>query len=33
LPSSQYTAITITPAAVEGELDSASMVIQVYCNN
>ena len=33
LPSSQYTAITITPAAVEGELDSASMSIQVLCNN
>lgn len=33
LPSSQYTTITITPAAVEGELDTASMVIQVYCNN
>ena len=33
LPSSQYTAITITPATVEGELDTASMGIQVYCNN
>ena len=33
LPSSQYTTITITPATVEGELDTASMVLQVYCNN
>jgi hypothetical protein len=30
LPSSQYTAITITPATVEGELDTASMGIQFY---
>jgi Tfp pilus assembly protein PilO len=33
LPSSEYTSITITPAAVEGELDSASMSVRVYCNN
>ena len=33
LPSSQYTAINITPTAIEGELDSATMTIQVYCNN
>jgi len=33
LPSSEYTAVTITPAAVEGELDTASMSIRVYCNN
>ena len=33
LPSSQYSGITITPAIVEGELDRASMGIQVYCNN
>jgi cell division protein FtsB len=33
LPSSQYTAVTITPATVDGELDRASMSIQVLCNN
>ena len=33
LPSSQYTAVNITPAIVEGELDTATMTIQVYCNN
>ena len=33
LPSSEYTSITIKPATVEGELDSASMGVRVYCNN
>ena len=33
LPSSQYTTVTITPAVVEGELDKATMTIQVYCHN
>jgi len=33
LPSCQFTSVTITPATVEGELDNASINIQVYCNN
>jgi len=33
LPSSQFTSITISPATVEGELDNASISMQVYCNN
>ncbi|MCX6007346.1 MAG: hypothetical protein NTZ34_08855 [Chloroflexi bacterium] len=33
LPSSEYIDITITPATVEGELDKATMNIQVYCDN
>lgn len=32
LPSSQFTEVTISPATVEGELDTASISIQVYCN-
>ena len=31
--TSEYTAVTITPAIVEGELDKATMNIQVYCKN
>jgi len=31
--TSEYTAVTITPAIVEGELDKAAMTIQVYCKN
>jgi uncharacterized membrane protein len=33
LPSCQFTGITINPAAVEGELDNATINLQVYCNN
>jgi Tfp pilus assembly protein PilO len=33
LPSSQFTGITISPATVEGELDNATISMQVYCNN
>ena len=33
LPSSQYLEITITPATVEGNLDTASMSIMIMCNN
>lgn len=33
LPSSQYSGISIRPATVEGELDTASMGIKVYCSN
>jgi len=33
LPSSLFTSVTIKPATVEGELDNASITIQVYCNN
>lgn len=33
LPSSQFTSTTISPATVEGELDNASISMQVYCNN
>jgi uncharacterized membrane protein len=32
LPSSQFTSVTISPAMVEGELDKASISMQVYCN-
>jgi len=32
-PSSQYQNITITPATVEGNLDSASVGIQILCNS
>ena len=32
LPSSQFTSVTINPATVEGELDNATINIQVYCN-
>jgi hypothetical protein len=31
--TSEYTAVTITPAIVEGELDRATMTMQVYCKN
>jgi len=31
-PSSQYQTINITPATVEGNLDSASITIQILCN-
>jgi hypothetical protein len=31
-PASQYQDITIKPAAVEGELDMATMSIQIMCN-
>ena len=33
LPSSQFNDVTINPATVEGELDNASISMQVYCNN
>jgi len=33
LPSSLYSGISISPATVEGELDTASIGIQVYCSN
>lgn len=33
LPSSQYSGISISPAATEGELDTASIGIQVFCSN
>lgn len=33
LPSSQFTSVTINPAAIAGELDRASINILVYCNN
>ena len=33
LPSCQFTSVTINPATVEGELDIASINMQVYCNN
>ena len=33
LPSSQFNDVTISPATVEGELDNASISMQVYCNN
>ncbi len=33
LPSSQYSGISIRPAAIEGEPDTASIGIQVYCSN
>lgn len=33
LPSSQFTSVTINPATIAGELDRASMNIQVYCSN
>ena len=33
LPSSQYSGISISPAATEGELDTASVGIRVYCSN
>lgn len=33
LPSSQYLNIALTPATVEGELDNATIGIQIYCNN
>jgi hypothetical protein len=33
LPSSQYSGISISPATVEGELDTASIGIKVYCSN
>jgi hypothetical protein len=32
LPSSQFTSIIINPAVVEGELDKATISMQVYCN-
>jgi len=32
LPSCQFTSVSITPATVEGELDNASVNLQVYCN-
>jgi hypothetical protein len=32
LPSGQFTDVTINPATVEGELDNASISMQVYCN-
>jgi len=33
IPLCQYTGITISPAVVEGELDTATINMQVYCNN
>jgi Tfp pilus assembly protein PilO len=33
LPSCQFTGVTISPAIVEGELDTASISILVYCSN
>lgn len=33
LPSCQFTGVSINPATVEGELDTASMSILVYCSN
>ncbi|MDD5398397.1 MAG: hypothetical protein PHU70_04870 [Dehalococcoidia bacterium] len=33
LPSSQFINVTINPAKVSGELDKASINMQVYCNN
>ena len=33
LPSSQFTSVTINPATIAGELDKASVNIQVYCSN
>ena len=33
LPSSHFISVTIKPATVEGELDNASINMQVYCNN
>ena len=33
LPSCQFIGVSIMPATVEGELDNASITIQVYCNN
>jgi hypothetical protein len=33
LPSSQFNDVIISPATVEGELDNASISMQVYCNN
>ena len=33
LPSSQFTSVTINPATIAGELDKASVNMQVYCNN
>jgi hypothetical protein len=32
LLSCQFTSVTISPATVEGELDNASISLQVYCN-
>ena len=32
LPSSQFTEVSISPATVEGELDNATVSMQVYCN-
>jgi hypothetical protein len=32
LPSCQFTSVTISPAAVDGELDNATISLQVYCN-
>ena len=32
-PSSQYQNITITPATIEGNLDTASISIQILCNS
>jgi len=33
IPSSQFTSVTIRPAPVYGELDSASVDLMIYCNN
>jgi len=33
LPSSQFNDVIISPATVEGELDKATLSMQVYCNN
>ena len=33
LPSSQFTNVAINPAKIEGELDKASISMQVYCND
>lgn len=33
LPTTQFTSVIIKPATVEGELDTATMNLQVYCNN
>jgi len=33
LPSSQFISVTINPAKIEGDLDKATINMQVYCNN
>ena len=33
LRTSEYTAVSITPAVIEGELDKATITLQVYCQN